>query len=329
MGSDVQTERSVQDQTGLWDRATDWLLLDGDRRLVAAGITGAFVGAFVVLHTVGLVAVGVDSSVAQVFGSGLTAGMVTLVTIALSINQLILSRVFGSPNKLANRLQGARKLRGTLEEIAGEPSSPNDPAAFLSMLAKTLSERATLARSMVQRDDANPPAAVTDSLADISEYGQSIEAHVEAETPVTDVLNVIIGPEYAMNMTAVRHLQNAYGESLPADAMEELRSLDELLESIAIVRQFFKTIALQQDFAVLSRLLVYSGLLALLASIALTLVYRTDSVTVDPAMLSVLVPLALGVTVVPLAIFSAYVLRAATVAYRTVSVGPFVPPGER
>lgn len=33
--------------------------------------------------------------------------------------------------------------------------------------------------------------------------------------------------------------------------------------------------------------------------------------------------------VVPLAVFSASILRAAIVAYRTVSVGPFVPPEER
>lgn len=30
-----------------------------------------------------------------------------------------------------------------------------------------------------------------------------------------------------------------------------------------------------------------------------------------------------------MALFVAYVLRAATVARRTVSVGPFVPPGDR
>jgi hypothetical protein len=264
-----------------------------------------------------------------VFGSGITAGIVTLVTIALSINQLILSRVFGSPNQLSDRLDGSKELRQRVEAAAGAPSSPTDPAAFLSLLAGTLTERATAARSIVERADSEPPTGVTESLSDIAEYGRSIDDSVEAGTSVTDVLNVIIGPQYGMNMRAVRHLQNAHGESLPADAIEELRSLDDLLESVAVVRQFFKTIALQQDFATLSRLLVYSGLMALLASLGLTLVYRTDSVTVPLETLPVLVPVALGIVVVPLAVFSAYVLRAATVAYRTVSVGPFVPPGER
>lgn len=48
----------------------------------------------------------------------------------------------------------------------------------------------------------------------------------------------------------------------------------------------------------LSGLLVHSGLVALLAS-------------------------------VPLALFAAYIHRAATIAHRTVPVGPFVPPSER
>lgn len=329
MGSDVRTKSSVESRTGLLDRVANWLLLDGDRRLVAACIVGAFVGVFAALHAVGLFAVGVGSAVSRVFGSGLTAGIITLVTIALSINQLVLSRVFGSPNKLADRLDGSRELRGRVQTLAGEPASPNDPAAFLALLATTIDERAESARAMVRRADSEPSAAVTDSLAEIAEYGRSIEDHVEAQRPMTDVLNVVIGPEYAVNMAAVRQLRNGFEESLPADALEELRALDELLESLAVVRQFFKTLALQQDFAVLSRLLVYSGLIALLASVSLALVYRTDSVTVAPAMLSVVVPLAMGVVVVPLAVFSAYILRAATVASRTVSVGPFIPPEER
>jgi hypothetical protein len=130
-------------------------------------------------------------------------------------------------------------------------------------------------------------------------------------------------------MTAVRQIRNTHGESLPIEVKRELHALEELLESVAVVRQFFKTLALQQDFTVLSRLLVYSGLFALVVSLSVTLVYSVDAVAVPASVLPVLVPLAVGVAVAPLAVFAAYVLRAATVAYRTVSVGPFVPPGER
>lgn len=329
MDSGIQTESSIADRESLRNRIVDWLLLDGDRRVAAGALVVVIVGIFAVLVWADVVAVGVGSSVARVFGSGLTAGVVTLVTIALSINQLILSRVFGSPGQLGDRLTGSRELRGRVEELAGQPSSPNDPAAFLSLLVQTLDDRATAARSAVEADDLDAAGELTDALRDIAQYGRSIDEHVDAETPIADVLSVIVGPEYATNMTAVRHIHNTYGESLSAEAKKELHALDDLLESLAIVRQFFKTLALQQDFAVLSRLLVYSGILALLVSLSLTLVYSTDSVAVSPSILPLLVPLAVGVAVAPLAVFSTYVLRAATVAYRTVSVGPFVPPEER
>jgi hypothetical protein len=61
----------------------------------------------------------------------------------------------------------------------------------------------------------------------------------------------------------------------------------------------------------------------------MALVYRTDTVMISPSALAVLVLVAVGVVVAPLALFGAYIIRAAMVAYQTLSVGPFVPPGER
>ncbi|WP_205743002.1 hypothetical protein [Halalkalirubrum salinum] len=127
-------------------------------------------------------------------------------------------------------------------------------------------------------------------------------------------------------MTAVHHLQNEYHASLSEEVRTEFQAIEELLESIAIVRQFYKTIAIQQDFATVSRLLIYSGVLALVTVISLTLIYRTNSVTVPASILPVVVSVGIGIIVSPLALFVTYILRAATIARRTVSVGPFVPP---
>jgi hypothetical protein len=329
MDTGIPTASSIGKPETLRNRIVDWVILDGSRHVVAAGIVALVVGFFTALVWADVVAVGVGSSVDRAFGSGLTAGVVTLVTIALSINQLILSRVFGSPGQLRDRLDGARTLRTRVMKIAGEPSSPNDPAAFLSLLARTIDDRATATRRAVERGSQDSPEELTGSLSDIAEYGRSIDEHVEEGTPIVDVLSIIVGSEYATNMTAVQHLHNVHEESLPAEANAQFEALSGLFESLAVVRQFFKTLAVQQDFAMLSRLLVYTGLLGLLASLALTLVYSTDAVAIDPSLLPVIVPIAFGIAITPLAVFSAYVLRAATVAYRTVSVGPFVPPDER
>jgi hypothetical protein len=51
--------------------------------------------------------VGDDSTISSLLASGVTSGLLALVTVALTINQLILSRVFGSPNELADRYDAA------------------------------------------------------------------------------------------------------------------------------------------------------------------------------------------------------------------------------
>lgn len=128
-----------------------------------------------------------------------------------------------------------------------------------------------------------------------------------------------------MNIAAV-HLQNEYGASIPEAALTELQAIEDLLESLAIVRQFYKTVALQQDFARLSRQLAYAGMIAFLSAILVTLIYQPNSVTVPLPALPIIVSLGIGIIVTPLALFVAHILRAATVARQTVSVGPFIPP---
>ncbi|WP_050025299.1 hypothetical protein [Halorubrum saccharovorum] len=326
MVSEPETVRSVRDSDTVRKRAVDWVLLDGDRRAVAGCFAALCAGVMWTLIAAGVLAVGPSSSVASLFGSGLTSGVITLLTIALSINQLVLSRVFGSVNVLVDRLNGSRELRQTVESIAGVPSSPNDPADFLSLIATTLTDRADGVIAAGDGVDWDPPEAFTSALRDIAAYGDDLDENIESNTDLNSILGVILGTEYAQNMTATRYLRNEYAASIPEEISEKLKAIEELLESIAVVRQFYKTIAIQEDLATLSRLLVYSGVTALAAAVTVTLVYRTNSVTIPAEALPVLVSVAIGLIVAPLALFVAYILRAATVARQTVSVGPFIPP---
>lgn len=323
-----EISRSSRREEGLSQAVVAWLLLHGDRRLVAGFIVLGIVVVIGTLATTGIISVGPDGYAGTLFASGLTAGLVTLLTLALSINQLILSRLFGSPDELADRLAGTRELRSTVERLAGVPSSPTDPAAFLSLLAGTLRERANALETSLATLDWEESSEVTTTVRAVARYADGIEQRLSAEASIVEVLEVILGTEYAEHLVAIQHLQQAYATSLPEDVQTEVHALDELLESLAITRQFFKTLALQQDFARLSRLIIFSGLFALGIAIALTLVYRTDAVTVPVALLPVIVSLGIGSILAPLAAFVAYLSRAATIAHRTVSVGPFVPPHE-
>jgi hypothetical protein len=328
MGSDFSTSSSVLVSGGVWAQLKYWFLLEGDRTAVTGCIVVIVVLVGGTLVALGVVDVGPNGSAATLFGSGITSGVVTLVTIALSINQLILTRVFGSPGELDDRLEGTRELRRSVENLAGEPSSPTDPAGFLSMLARTLQERTTALLRAIDASEWNPPDEATDALRTVADYGDNVDDSLSEGTNVVEVLEVVLGDEYARNLAAVRHLQNEHADALSADVRTEFRAVVDLLERIAVTRQFFKTIALQRDFAHLSIVIVYSGLLALVVAISLTLVYRTNSVTIPADLLPAVVSVGLGVIVAPLAAFMAHIFRAATIASRTLSVGSFVPPDE-
>ena len=328
MESDVESASSTAQPSGIVDRAVFWVLVEGNRLVVAAGIIVLFVLAVWVLFTSGVIHIGADSSAPSLFASGLTAGVITLVTIALSVNQLILSRVFGSPHGLSERLNDSRAFRQSIEEMAGVPSSPNDPAAFLSLLARTLDERATILEESIVESSWSPPEETLDVIRDISDYGDGIEEDLEEKTDIVDVLYVVLGTTYAKNLAAIHHVENDHNELLSEDLQADFNAVEELLESIAIARQFFKTLVLQQDFARLSRYMVYTGLVGLLATITLTLIFRTNAVTIPGWIIYHFVSVGLGFVVAPLAVFTSFVLRAAVIAEKTVSVGPFVSPSQ-
>lgn len=323
MADEIRTASEVGETDGFGGRVAHWLLLGGNRMAVALVLVAPIVALLYGATQVGLLAVGPSSIAATAFASGFISATVTLVTIALSINQLILSRVFGSPGDLSQKLQGTRDLRERVRSHADEPAVPNDPAAFLNLLATTLTERAQRLHEAATDGDIPSVAAYAD---DIAAYGRSIAADVERQTPMVNALDVILGTEYATNMTATEHVRNRYGEALPEAATTQLDAIEELLASVAVTRQFFKTLSLQQDFARLSRVVAYTGLVALVNSVLLAFLYRTNSATIPEQYLPVVVSLGIGVIVTPLCIFIAYVFRAATVARHTVSVGPFVPP---
>jgi len=63
-----------------------------------------------------------------------------------------------------------------------------------------------------------------------------------------------------------------------------------------------------------------------MATFIVALMYLTSSVTLPILVLPVVVSIGIGIIIAPLALFVSYILRAATVARKTVSVGPFIPP---
>lgn len=310
--------------------ATRWFFLTGNRFRVAVTLSLLFVTLEALLTEFGLVYVGPGSNLSTALSSGLLSGLLTLLTVALSINQLILSRLFGSAGNLSDQLEGTLDYRRTVEEIADVAVSPNEPTAFIGLLADTLERRVGDFRQEVESatvslnsgDDAESYASAVTDYAD----------HLKTADDLNDaskVLVITLGIDYADHLDTTREFRSKYGEDLPDEADEALDDVLELLKAVATMRQFFKTLTLQQELAILSRRLIYTGVPAVLVTYFLSHTYTAASdmpTAIDPAYLPIVVAVATGVILLPLAVLVASLLRVATVSLYTVSIGTFIPP---
>ena len=325
-GVDVSIEASAWEADNLSEGFESWLLLTGNRFVVGGTIAVVAVGVIGLALDSALVDAVPDRQTATMFASGFTAGTLTLLTVTLSINQLILSRVFGSPDELLDKLDGNRTLRNRVREITGLPTVPKDPGRFLTLIGQTISDRADRLDAALSDSGWTPPTDVEAYVDDIGSYGENLANAVEGDDPMIKTLSVVIGTAYAENLDATDAIGNAYGEEFSATVESELDAIDTLLETVAVSRQFFKTLALQQDLAYLSRVLSYLGMVSLVTSLIMASVYLSDGVVVPASLFSAIFLLAIGLAILPLTVFIAYVLRAATIGRQTVTVGPFTPP---
>ena len=312
--------------------ATRWLFITGDRLGVATALALFSVVLAALVIEFDLVYVGPGSNLSTVLASGLLSGLLTLLTVVLSINQLILSRLFGSAGNLSDQLEGTLDYRRTVEDIAGVDVSPNEPSAFIGLLAETLQRRVRDFQQEVESTavDLNSGDDAGEYASAVSDYADHLGTADDLDDP-SKVLLITLGTDYADHLDTTREFRSRYGEDLPDAADEALDDALELLKAIATMRQFFKTLMLQQELAMLSRHLIYTGVPAVLVTYFLSQTYTAASdlpTAIDPAYLPLVATVATGIILFPLGVLVASLLRIATVSLYTVSVGTFVPPEE-
>lgn len=313
---------------GLKKRFEWWVLFKGDRLAITAGAVVVVFALAMVLVRLDAVSVGPNSRIPLVF-SGVIAGLLTLITVTLTINQLILSQIFGTPRELSDNLEGTRQFRKTIEALADRHSAPTEPADFISLIGETLYERTTSLQGKIDAAGTDR-RDVSGQLSDIVTEADALRNVDADEMRSIEVLEIFMGSKYARNISTVDRLQSAYPDRLSEDARNDLDEVMDLLEAVAITRQHYKTLLLHQTLAQLSRYITYFGACAIVISILVPLVYRSNaSPMIDPQYLPWVASAGIAIGIAPLAVFLAYILRIATISKFTLSVGPFVPPAEK
>ncbi|GGL61725.1 hypothetical protein [Halocalculus aciditolerans] len=310
--------------------AHHWLLLAGNRWHIVGAMVGALVLFTFAAGLLGIIGVRESGFVTNMF-STINAGLFSFVPIVIAINSLTISRLFGTPEGLRDRIADVEEFRENVETLSRVTVSPTDPAGFLALIVDTVQDRGH--RLVEQVED-----APDDTRDDVADYvGRILEDmdHIETELAQGDasifsVLLPMVNDEYSRDINRARELSFEHADDLSEDAEETLSDLQDLLVSADVARQYFKIVYLQQELSALSRYLAYSGISAFVMSIFIIMIYASGyPPIVDATPLLFLVSFSLGLAFLPFSILFAHTIRVATIVKRTSAPGAFTPQGER
>jgi len=319
-GADIGTHE------GLLTRVREWVLVDGNRLSVAAIILLVVFAVVAALYELGVVTFVNPGAVTSV-ASGLIAGTFSLVTLVVSVNQLILSQEFSAAGRARDRLEDVIEFRQTLADDAAIPASPAVPTRVLGVILESIHRDATALADAVGDHDDGPSEIVIRYTNSVRERTERIDDRIgQSGSDAFTAVSAAITYDESWHLYVGTHLRGEYADSLSPAAVERLDELIDSLKLFHVAREQFKTTYLQQELTRFSQLTVYCGVPSILSAILIGLLYAdftgpSVSAAVLPAVVSVLFLVVLS----PLALLASYILRTATITRRTASVGPMVP----
>ncbi|MFC7046833.1 hypothetical protein ACFQH6_16775 [Halobacteriaceae archaeon GCM10025711] len=309
-----------------------WLLMDANRWLVAAVLVLAVFGAIVVVGAVDPSPFRGDVSnkdpVETLFQAFVTA-IITGVTLVVTINQLVLSQELGAVGDQRDRMEGAMSFRSDVEDLLDAPVSPPEPAQFLQALVEETRDRAsTFADAVEDSTDETLREHADDYVDSLTDNADEVADRLDgAEFGTFDVVSAALNYNYSWKIYEARRLRSEHADALSGEAEDALDSVVSALELFGPAREHVKTLYFQWELINLSRTILYASVPALAVTAAVVLYLDAPAVTGATFGLDNLVwvvSLATAVAVTPFMLLLAYVLRIATVAKRTLSIGPFI-----
>ncbi|GAB3689750.1 hypothetical protein GCM10028857_25460 [Salinarchaeum chitinilyticum] len=334
-----------------------WLLLGANRWAVAGlvlAIVFAVLAVLVAVDPVPLEDAIAGSDPADTLFQAMITSIITGVTLVVTINQVVLSQELGAVGDQRDRMQAALDFRDDVADDLDEPVSPPEPSAFLEALLGATADRAQELRDATA-DVEDPDARETvESFTDgLIENAETVQEGLDgAQFGTFGVVQAALGFNYSLKIYEGKRIQGLYGAvadddgegddgedgdeptenetgaSLDEEATAALDDVVELLERFGPAREHVKTLYFQWSLTDLSRAMLYSAIPALVVTIAGLLVLGNAGTvggsTLGVANQSWLVLGAATVALAPFAILLSFVLRIATVAKRTLAMGPFV-----
>jgi hypothetical protein len=320
------TDRAV---APLAHRPVEWFLVDGNR-LVVTGLL--LVG--VATITFGVVLTGIAPLAARTpvlfVLFALVGGNFTLITIVVSISQFILARHLESPGEIRDRMEEIVGYRAAVGEVTREQVIPVTPTGFFRLLFRSI-ERDAAEVDAAFDDGAWPgsedvlAASVRALLTEMTIHAREVVDLLEdGDRGTRAALFATLSTNYSRYFSEAYRIRGAYGEELPDAVAETLDGLERHVEQIDVARRYFKTVFIQSELSVLTRLLLYIGPPVQIVSVVLMLLYtEPGGLWLPDRALAVVLPAVVTAGFAPFALLTSYILRLATVVERTALMYPF------
>lgn len=254
--------------------------------------------------------------------------LITGVTLVVTIDQLVLSQETGPLGDQRQRMSGALDFRNAAEEFF-DTTSPPEPNAFLQALVDAANERATTLEEQVA-DSSND-----DLRDDVEQFVESVVGNAEvvsdelehAQFGQYDVVRAALDFNYGIKIYRARKIRDEYADDLTDDMQDALDDVIDVLEFFGPAREHIKTLYFQWELVNLSRQILYAAIPALAVAAALFIYLDAASFpggTLGIDNLTWIFSAGVAFTSTPFLLLATYILRIATIAKRTLAIGPFV-----
>ncbi len=311
---------------------TQWVLLDGNRYAVTAGL--------LVLTFISFLAVGsiwtfemerllTETEAVQSVLTALLSGIILLVSIVVSINSIVLSHDITAISTQEDRIKGTSEFQREVGRIAGTDETPTDPSSFLLVMTSAINTRSNALQDVngdVDEEFAN----------DIRKCAESVS---KTATDLEDSLHQVcggefrslwlgLGTDYGPMMNRMRDFASTHQVEISGQNEEQFNDLIRLFELFATGQEYFKTLYYNNEIPDLSRTLLIASLPSIIITAWAILAINAN---IFPSFwilglppLLIFVGFIFTVALSPFIILTAYMLRVATVTRRTAAMGPFV-----
>ncbi|WP_227376694.1 hypothetical protein [Haladaptatus halobius] len=328
--SEISTANTMRERAGE-SRAKLWLLLGARRLVVTGAIASIFFVSFVLAGT--FLYPPLKSEIAQAdtietMFSTMIGANITGTTLVVTISQLVISQENGPLGDQRERMSNAMDFRNFVGEMVGR-TTPSDPSTFLLSIIDTTESRANELKNSVTEDGNEELRAELDEFIDsLTGNADTVKEQLDGATFGTfDVLFAALNFNYSWKIFHVERMRDDYAADLTDGQHRLFDRLKTSLSMFGPAREHIKTLYFQWALIDLSQLILYAAIPALFVAGAMLAFVGSGTfsgTTFGFTDILLVVSGAFTITLVPFMLLVSYILRIATVAKRTLAVGPLI-----